>query len=52
MKKCHLHVNKRFVEEFSICIGDVEMFFLPQELLLASHDVRGDGIEVAVRVPE
>ena len=45
-------MNKRFVEEFSICIGNLAMFFFFQELLLASLDVRSNGIEVVVRVPE
>jgi len=46
------HVNERIVKELSICNRDIAMFFFPQELFLASPDVRNNGIEVVVRVPE
>jgi hypothetical protein len=40
------------MEELSICVRDVVMFFFLKELFLASLDVRSNGIEVVVRVPE
>lgn len=46
------HMVERVVEEPSICIGDVAMFLFSKELFLASLDVRNNGIEVVVRVPE
>ena len=46
------HVNEGFVEKFSIRIEDVAVFFFLEELLLASSNVRNNGIEVVVRVPK
>lgn len=46
------HVNERVVEELSIRIRDVAMLLFLKELCLASSDVRNNGIEVVIRVPE
>jgi hypothetical protein len=45
-------VNKRIVKELPIRIRDVTMFFFLKKLFFASPDVRNNGIEVVVRVPE
>ena len=46
------HMNERVVEELSIFIRDVAMLLFLKELCLASSDVRNNGIEVVIRVPE
>jgi len=46
------HVVERFVKEPSVRVGYIAMFFFSKELFLASFDVRDNGIEVVVCVPE
>lgn len=45
-------MKKTVMKELSICVGDVTMFFFSKELFLARPDVRNNGIEIVVRVPE